>query len=41
MEGGEPNFVVLALLLTVFGGATVVASVDTLKKIRNKELTAQ
>lgn len=40
MDGsGQPDFLVLGLLCAVFGGATLYASIDTLKKIRNKELS--
>lgn len=40
MDGsGQPDFAVLGLLCAVFGGATLWASVTTLNKIRNKELS--
>ncbi len=39
MEPGQPNYLVLGLLMAVFGGATIYGSVDTLSKIKNKKLS--
>jgi hypothetical protein len=41
MEPGQPDYLVLGLLLAVFGGATIYGSVDTLGKIRGKKLSAR
>ncbi|GFH20478.1 uncharacterized protein HaLaN_17606, partial [Haematococcus lacustris] len=37
---GKPDYLVLGLLCAVFGGATLVATADTLNKLRNKQLSS-
>ncbi|GFH06179.1 hypothetical protein HaLaN_00766, partial [Haematococcus lacustris] len=41
MVAGKPDHLVLGLMCAVFGGATLVATADTLNKLRNKQLSSR
>jgi hypothetical protein len=39
MDAGAPSYVLLAVLLLVFGGATLYGTVDTISKLRSKKMS--